>query len=532
MEEEKWEETVKEEELKDNVPVAVKVGKRTVLLIRSGDDIYAIGGKCSHYGASLKDGVLIDHVLTCPLHNARFDITDGRVKSPPAADDLTRYMVKVEKGIIYVKKAEAKKAPEKKGKVQKKGDNIFIIIGAGAAGNTAALTLRHEGFTGRIILLTEEGELPYDRPNLSKDFLTGEVKREWMWLKSGEHYRDMEIEVLRNYKVTNVDVKEKKVTFAHETQMRYDKLLIASGGIPKTPGIPGTDFPGFYLLRSFSDAEGILAALGQAEQVVIIGAGFIGLETASSLRKRDLEVHVVAPQLVPMAHIFGLKIGKRLKNLHEKNGVHFHLGITPEEIIQDGKTAKVLLSDQSSITAHIIIAGIGIVPAVGFIESAGLIEDGAIPVNEFLQTENKDVFAAGDVAIVPDSITGEKRRIEHWVEALRQGQHVARSMMGRRLDYTEIPFFWTRQYETSVQYVGHSKSPDTILFRGSEEGDSFVSGYYEQGRLKAAAGIQREKDIILLSEILKGGINISPAQFKDESIDLKEILMKSKSQSS
>ncbi|KPJ82698.1 MAG: hypothetical protein AMS17_18870 [Spirochaetes bacterium DG_61] len=298
MEEEKWEEAIKEDELKENVPISVKIGKKTVLLVRSDNRIHAIAGKCPHYGALLQNGLLLDHVLTCPWHNARFDITSGKMKSPPAADDLALYEVKVEDGIVYVRKAAGVAPSEKdedREKHARKGERIFLIVGAGAAGSSAAVTLRKEGFDGRVIMLTEEGEFPYDRPNLSKDYLTGEVKREWMILKPEEFYRDLEIEVLRNYKVIGVDVNERKITFAHETQMKYDRLLVATGGIPRTPPISGTEFDGFFLLRSFADAEDILSRLDRTKRVVIIGAGFIGLESASALRKRDIEVHLVAP---------------------------------------------------------------------------------------------------------------------------------------------------------------------------------------------------------------------------------------------
>ena len=530
MGEEKWEEAMKEEELKENVPVSVKIGKRTVLLIRTNGRIYAIGGKCSHYGAPLNNGILLDHVLTCPWHNARFDITSGAVKSPPAADDLAQYEVKVENGMIMVRKVafDMTQAASDKGKNAQKKEKICIIVGAGAAGSSAASTMRKEGFDGRIILLTEEEEFPYDRPNLSKDFLTGEVKREWMSLKPESFYSDMEIEILRNYKVIGIEVKEKKLTFAHETQMRYDKLLVATGGIPRTPSLPGTDYEGFFLLRSFADAESILSFLERSECAVIIGGGFIGLEAASALKKRGLEVHLVAPERVPMGRIFGATIGSRIRTEHEKNGVQLHLGTTPKEILKNGRRAKVVLSDQNRIDADIIIAGIGVVPAVGFLENSGLVQDGAIPVNGFLQSGNEDLFAAGDVATVPDSITGEKRRIEHWVEALRQGQHAARSMMGRKSDYSEVPFFWTHQYDLNVRYVGYSNSPDQVMERGDVEGDNFVCGFYEKGRLKAAAGIGRDGEIILLGEVLKAGINITQERFVDEGTDLRAVLMKSR----
>jgi NADPH-dependent 2,4-dienoyl-CoA reductase/sulfur reductase-like enzyme/nitrite reductase/ring-hydroxylating ferredoxin subunit len=532
LEEPTWEEAIREEKLQIDVPVAVKIGKKTVLLLRTKDGIHAIGGKCPHYGAPLAEGVVLDHVLTCPWHNARFEVASGEVKSPPAPDDLTLYSVKVENGVVYVKKTEPESTQEKRkqsaggGKGRK--EEVFVIIGAGAAGSTAATTLRREGFGGRIILLTEEEELPYDRPNLSKDYLAGELKREWMPLRPAAFYGEMEIEILRNYKVVGVELDQKKVTLAHETQMRYDRVLVATGGIPRTPSIPGTDYEAFFLLRSFADADNILSYLGRAQRAVIIGSGFIGLETAASLTRRGLRVDLVSPEHVPMARVFGTHIGNRIRAEHEKNGVRFHLGVAVEEIVKKGPSARVLLSDQKSIETDLIIAGIGVVPAVGFLQSSGLVESGAIPVNGFLQSKNEDLFAAGDVAIVPDSITGELRRIEHWVEALRQGQHAARSMMGRKSDYSEVPFFWTHQFDMEIRYTGYAKNPDRIVRRGEKDSDSFTIGFYESGRLKAAAGIGRDREMILLGEILKAGINVQPNRFADSGTDFREVLLKSR----
>jgi NADPH-dependent 2,4-dienoyl-CoA reductase/sulfur reductase-like enzyme/nitrite reductase/ring-hydroxylating ferredoxin subunit len=533
MKNESWEEAVKEDELKMNVPYSAKVGKKTVVLVRASDGIHALGGKCPHHGAPLSEGVLLEHILTCPWHNARFDIISGKMDSPPALSDVAHYEVKVEKGMVYVRKALVEASVQISQDEQNivgrstsgKRDTI-VIVGGGAAGNTAAITLKREGFPGRIILLTAEAELPYDRPNLSKDFLTGEAKREWIPLETEEFYQQLGIEIFLNHKVVDIDIREKTLTFAHESRLSYDKLLVATGGIPRSPAITGVDVPGFYLLRSFYDAEMILAALDNVEHVAVIGASFIGLEVAASLRTRNLDVHVIAPELVPMERIFGARVGNYIKKLCEDGGVHMHLGVTPEEIFGDGKIREVLLSDESKVPAEIVIAGIGVVPAVTFLEETGLVRNGAVTVNGRLQTDNEDIFAAGDIAVVPDPFTGSGRRIEHWVEAERQGQHAARTMMGLESDYRQVPFFWTKMFDTVIQYVGYSHTPEKIVYRGKVEEGNFLSGYYEKGKLKAVAGVGRPKDIIISSEIIKSGYNVSSQYFQDEGKDLRELFLK------
>ena len=524
--EEKWEEAVKEEELREGVPVAVKLEKKNVLLVKTGGTVHACGGKCTHYGVPLKDGVLLGHVLTCPGHNARFDVSTGKAEAPPALENLAHYETKVERGKVFIRKAGkgASSAREPSTKVSAKKKETYIIVGAGAAGNAAALTLRRNGYEGRLIMVTAESELPYDRPNLSKDFLTGEVKREWMSLGPPELYKNLQIEVWTGHKAINLDARNKTVSFAHESQIGFDKALLATGGIPRSPGIPGTESPGFFLLRSLSDAEAILKNLEGAGEAVVIGSSFIGLEVAASLRTRNVAVHVVSPDAVPLARVFGGKIGARIRGIHEKQGVVFQLGVSVDEIAANGKRKIVKLSNGKSIPADIVIAGIGVVPAVTYLLDSGLVESGAVPVKGTLETKAEGIFAAGDIAIVPDPLSGKTRRIEHWVEAERQGRHAALAMLGAKEPYAEVPFFWTKQYDTALKYVGHAKSFDRVVYRGKVEEDDFIAGYYEKEKIQAAAGCGRSTDIILIGELLKAGKGPSAAQLEDGGVALHDLL--------
>jgi len=516
-----WEKVVEEKELEEGVPRSFTIGKRHILLIRIDERIYASGARCPHYGAPLDRGILMGETLICPRHTAAFNVTNGRMILPPALDDLKRYLVKIEDHVVYVKRADAQQEPVDV-KVEK---GTFVIIGSGAAGSAAALTLRKEGFDGRVIIVTEDADLPYDRTVLSKEFLSGDMDQNDIFLKNERVYRDLRIEIFSDYKVMDVDTNRKMLLFVNSQTMHYDKLLIATGGIPRTPNIYGVELPNFFLLRSWKDASAIVSAIKSTGRVVIIGAGFIGLETAASLRSKNLEVHVIDPEDPPLKRVFGEEIGSMIKKLHEENGVIFHLGVTPEEILGESNIREVLLSNESRVQADIVIAGIGIVPAVYFLEGTGLAENNAVPVDGRLKTKNDDVYAAGDVALVPDLITGKKRRTEHWAEAQRQGQHAARSMLGFRGEYEELPFFWTEQYGKVIQYIGHSERFDHVVLKGDLDGD-FIAGYFKGRSLEAAAGIGHIEELVVIGEILKRGTRISPAKFRDEKIDLKELLKK------
>lgn len=507
----KWKEALRADQLSDGVPLETKVGKKNVLLIRSGDKIHAVGARCPHYGASLERGTFRNNILTCPCHHSQFDITSGKTLSPPAFTNLSLFETKEQQGIVYVR--EVKHEKEKTAPSTKK--KLFVIVGSGAAGFTAALTLRDNGFDGRILILTEDADLPYDRPILSKEFLSGTADAEWIPLKPEQFYKDRQIELLRNYKVVSLNTRQKKISLAHETELPYDKLLIATGGIPKTPPIPGTDSARFFLLRTWSDARLLASALEDSERVVIIGSGFIGLEAAAACAQRGREVHVISSSKTPMMNLIGENLGFRLQKLHEKHGVRFYLGKAPEEIISEGKEQKVVLSSEEHVSGDVVIAGVGIIPSVGFLSGTGLLDEGAVSVDRHFQTDDESVYAAGDVALVPDPVTGKHRRIEHWVEACRQGKYAALAMLDRQQKYEEVPFFWTSQYDLEIQYTGWVHRRGKIIFRGGEDQSDFLAGFYERGKLRAAAGVQRNKEIILLSEVIRSGGSVSPSAFAD-----------------
>jgi len=511
-----WTNVLADSELKEGVPSVVEVEETKVLLVRAEGKIYACGNECSHYHAPLSDGLVVGHVVTCPWHNARFDIRDGGLVAPPGLNGIPSYETKVEGGQVWIRQVGKGTIPMPEGE----DDRTFLIVGAGAAGNSAAETLRREGFAGRIVMVTGESYGPYDRTMLSKDLLSGEAPAKWLPLRGQKFYERLNIEVMTDKLVTEVDPSSRRVTFADGNTMKADRILLAPGGSPRTLNLPGADKPGCFRLRSRKDAEAILAALEQAKTVVIVGASFIGLEVACSLRTRKIDVHVVAPEAVPLAAVFGEQIGRRIKKTHEENGVTFHLGQTVKEFAGQDRIGEVLLADGSRLKADCVIVGVGIRPAVEFLESSGLVKEGAVPVNGRLETAAEGVFAAGDIALVPDGRSGELRRVEHWVEAGRQGMHAARCMLGSEDSYREVPFFWSKQYGSSLRYIGYAPKFDQVVFRGDVSDKTFLAGIYVGGTLRAAAGVGRARELIRLGQLLEAGKSVNPDQLKEPGFDL------------
>ncbi len=463
MSEIRWKRVARKEGLKDGLAISVTVDETDIFLVRLGESVYAIEGECTHYGAPLCDGLLKGKEVICPWHNARFDITTGRLKAAPALDDLRRFPLKVEDGEIYLGPPES---PSLYKPVIFPGSDspTFVIVGAGAAGNAAAETLRREGFSGRILLITAENRMPYDRPTLSKGFLSGEALPEWLPLRSEGFYEELSIELLTGRRVERLRLDERRIIFSGGEEMGFDKALLATGGIPRRIPIPGGNLQNVFVLRSMADAEAIREAAEKAERAIVLGASFMGMEVAASFRERGLKVELVAPEEIPMRRVFGDHIGRWFQRMHEKQGVQFHLGVTPGKIEKMTRGLYVHLSDGSILEADLVVAGLGVDLAVGYLEDTDLFHNGSILVDGHLQTKIRGIFAAGDIAAFPDHRTGRIQRIEHWVVAETQGQHAARAMLGSEAHYDEIPFFWTRQYSQSIKYIGYAESFDRIAF--------------------------------------------------------------------
>ena len=464
-------------------------GDEPVLLVRRNGELFAIGAFCTHYGGPLADGLLVDNTIRCPWHHACFSLRTGDVLQAPARDPLPHWRVEEALGIAYVReRLEDAAAPPLT--AAKEMPASVVIVGGGAAGNAAAEALRREGYAGRITMLSADQDLPCDRPNLSKSYLAGTAPEDWIPLRTAEFYAEHAIDLYLNVRVTAIDVEARQVVSADGGRHSYDALLLATGAHPVRLDIPGANLGHVHYLRSVADSRDLVAAALTAKRAIIIGSSFIGLEVAASLRARDIEVHVVGREAIPMEPVLGPKVGAFIRAVHEGHGVTFHLGTAATAIDEEGVT----LANGERLDADLVVIGIGVRPETGLAEEAGLAMDRGVTVDEYLETSAPGVFAAGDIARWPDPFAGEAIRVEHFVVAERQGETAARNIMGRRERFEAIPFFWTEQYDLSIAYVGHGAGWDEIEILGDLEKRDCSIIYWRGGRKLAVALIHRDLD--------------------------------------
>jgi len=465
------------------------VGEEDVLLVQAGSEVFAIEPLCSHYHGPLAEGLVVGDTIRCPWHHACFALRSGEATRPPALNALAVWDVTRDRdSIIVARKREAAK-PSTAHRSAPSPDK-FVIIGGGAAGFAAAETLRREGFAGAITMLSSDGAMPVDRPNLSKDYLAGNAPEDWLPLRGEDYYQDAGIDLRLNTNVSAIDPKTRSVTLGNGDKLPFDRLLLATGAEPVKLQISGADQPHVHTLRSVADSRAIIKAAGSARRALVIGASFIGLEVAASLRARELEVHVVAPEERPMQKLLGPDMGDFVRALHEENGVIFHLKDTVEKL--DGTRAT--LKSGSVIEADLVVVGIGVKPRLALAEQAGLAADRGVSVSEYLETSIAGIFAAGDIARWPDPHSRQTIRVEHWVVAERQGQTAARNMLGKRERFDAVPFFWSQHYDVPINYVGHAESFDDIAIDGSIKDRDCLLKYRKDGWVLAVASIYRDLD--------------------------------------
>src|SRR6266852_3261819 len=412
-------------DLGDGSMISGQADGEELVLARRGEEVFAIGAHCTHYGGPLAEGLIVGDTVRCPWHHACFSLRTGEALRAPALNPVDCWNVEQRGDKVCV---TGKAGPASRPRVSRVHPEKVIIVGAGAAGNAAAEMLRREGFAGSITLIGADPSVPYDRPNLSKDYLAGTAPEDWISLRSREFYAQQQIDLVLGTRVQAIDPKRKQVVLENGATRPYDSLLLATGANPVRLKIPGSELPHVHTLRTLADSQAIIARAKEGSHAVVIGASFIGLEVAASLRARNVSVHVVAPETVPMERVLGRELGELIRQLHEQHGVMFHLGQTALAIDE----AKVTLADGNRIEADLVVAGIGVRPAIELAEQAGLAIDSGVLVDELLQTSAPDVFAAGDIARWPDPHSGERIRVEHWVVAERQGQTAARNMLGFR----------------------------------------------------------------------------------------------------
>jgi len=471
----------------DGAMQAGHVGGDAVLLARRGNEFFAIGGTCSHYHAPLADGLMVGDTVRCPWHHACFSLRTGEALHAPAIDPVACWSTETRDGKVFVRGKVVSK-PTPRAPVGRDSPRRIVIVGGGAAGFAAAEMLRRQGFPGEIVMLSEDDAAPVDRPNLSKDYLAGSAPEDWVPLRGEDFYKEQRIDLRLKTAVSAVDIESRKVMLADGSSVDYDRLLLATGAEPIRLQLPGMELPHVFTLRSLADCRGIIAKAAHAKRVVVMGASFIGLEVAAALRTRGLDVHVVAPEKIPMERVLGVEMGKFVRQLHEEHGIVFHL--------EDSATAidarQVKLKSGAAIDADLVVAGVGVRPRLALAEKAGLAIDRGVAVNEYLETSAPGVFAAGDIARWPDPHSGAAIRVEHWVVAQRQGQVAALNMLGAKLKFDAIPFFWSQHYDVPINYVGHAEGWDAIEIDGDIAARDCLLRYVKGGKTLATASIYRD----------------------------------------
>ncbi|MET4255825.1 NADPH-dependent 2,4-dienoyl-CoA reductase/sulfur reductase-like enzyme/nitrite reductase/ring-hydroxylating ferredoxin subunit [Bradyrhizobium sp. S3.12.5] len=465
------------------------VGEEDVLLVHAAGDVFAIEPECGHWHGPLAEGLVVGDTIRCPWHHACFSLRTGEATRAPALNTLTVWEVTRDQDRIMVQRKRDMPKPSASHRTAPTPEK-FVIVGGGGAGFAAAEMLRREGFAGSITMLSSDGAMPADRPNLSKDYLAGNAPEEYLPLRPEDYYGDASIDLRLNTNVSAIDPKTRSVTLGNGDKLPFDRLLLATGAEPVKLQIPGADQPHVHTLRSVADSRAVIKAAGSAKRVLVIGASFIGLEVAASLRARKLEVHVVAPEERPMQKVLGPEMGDFIRKIHEENGGSFHLKDTVEKI--DGTRAT--LKSGAVIEADLVVVGIGVKPRLALAEHAGLAADRGVSVSEYLETSVAGIFAAGDIARWPDPHSRQTIRVEHWVVAERQGQTAARNMMGKRERFDAVPFFWSQHFDVVINYLGHADSYDHIEIDGSISKRDCMLRYIKAGRVLAVASINRDLD--------------------------------------
>jgi len=477
------------------------VGGEAVLLVRQGVELFAVGATCTHYGGPLAEGLVVHDAkdgptVRCPWHHACFSLRTGVALRAPALNPVACWTVEERDGASFVVgRHDGAAAVERPRAVTSGGaapPASVVIVGAGAAGNSAAEELRRQGYGGPVILIDPDEAAPYDRPNLSKDYLAGTAPEEWIPLHPRSFYDELGIELLRGRRAAAIEPSARRLALDNGSVLDYGALVLATGAEPvRLPLETDGGLPVHYL-RTLADSRAIIAGAteGGARRAVVIGASFLGLEVAASLRARGLDVSVVAPEARPLERVLGAELGDFVRRLHEEHGVAFCLGQTPAAVGAD----VVTLTDGERLPADLVVAAVGVRPNVGLAERAGLAIDRGVAVDEYLQTSAPGIYAAGDVARWPDPRSGERVRVEHWVVAQRMGQAAARNILGAAEPFADVPFFWSQHYDVPISYVGHAERWDSVDVDGSIDGRDCAVTYRMGGRALAVATIFRDRE--------------------------------------
>jgi NADPH-dependent 2,4-dienoyl-CoA reductase/sulfur reductase-like enzyme/nitrite reductase/ring-hydroxylating ferredoxin subunit len=471
-------------ELRDGGMISGQAGGEELVLARRGDQFFAIAAHCTHYGGPLAEGLIVGDTVRCPWHHACFSLRNGEALRAPALDPVPCWRVERLGDKIFVREKVLPPAPKR----GTEGPSSVVIVGGGAAGLAAADMLRREGYDDPLTIVSADDSPPVDRPNLSKDYLAGTAQEEWIPLRPSHYYRDRRIDLLLHSRVASLDTKRRRIVLESGKVLEFGALLLATGADPVRLPIEGATDSQLHYLRTLADSKAILARAASAKRVVVVGASFIGLEVAASLRARGVVVDIVAPGNQPLERIMGAEVGVFIRKLHEAHGVTFHLG----ERVSRVNNRTVTLTGGTALDADFLVLGVGVRPSLALAEQAGLAIDQGIEVNEYLETSVAGIYAAGDAARWPDPHTGERIRVEHWVVAERQGQVAARNILGRREKFDAVPFFWSQHYDVAINYVGHAEKWETVEIDGSLEARDCTVVYKKGDRTLATVTISRD----------------------------------------
>jgi NADPH-dependent 2,4-dienoyl-CoA reductase/sulfur reductase-like enzyme/nitrite reductase/ring-hydroxylating ferredoxin subunit len=474
----------------------------SILIVNSDGAFTALYGKCSHYNLPLKDAALCEHRLRCPFHHACFDVRNGSQLEMPGLGGLQQFDLEVEEGDIYVELPEQWNVHPRPEAAENDGKETHLIVGGGVAAVNAIYGMRSAGCKAKVILITAEEELPYDRTALSKAYLQGGKPAEKLPLLPEDWYRSMKVDCWLNTLVRQIDAVNKKLHLEDGRELDFDGLLLATGASPRSLSLPGSELGNIFSVRQLEASKALREAAQPAKQAVVIGAGFIGLELAMSLGKLGCQVTVVAPEAVPFAKQWGERIGRYVQSLHEAAGVTFQLGQRVAGFGgESGKVANVKLENGVEITADIAVVGIGVVPNTDLITGVSRMEDGGLRANEYLEIA-PDIYAAGDLVNYPDVQAG-RVRIEHWKVAGQQGRiagHNLASTTKEPVAYRALPFFWSNQQGKNFRYAGHAEQWDEIEYDGRPEDGAFIARYLKNGELMAVLGLGRDAELAAIAE--------------------------------
>ncbi|CAH0713865.1 unnamed protein product, partial [Brenthis ino] len=513
-------------DLKENEMKVFEIGEEgKVLVVKQKGEFSAVGTKCTHYGAPLVSGALGDGRVRCPWHGACFNLKTGDIEDFPGFDSLPCYQVTVtKKGEVKVRAKisdlKSNKRTKDMGMVSSCGDSAVVVVGGGPSGATCAETLRSEGFKGRITLIAKETYLPYDRIKVSKIGTVTDIEK--LQVRSLQYYKEANIDILKGIEVTKVNTENKSIELSNGSKMSFNALYLATGSKPRIPDIPGIDLKNIFTVRNFDDSVNILSTLGSEKDknVVVLGLSFIGLESASSCVSKAKSMTVVGKDTAPLGQIFGKEIGQSLQKLFEDNGVAFHFETTITKCNGDNGVIKsVELTNGITLPADMLILGVGTTFYTEFLKDSGisLTPNGAVNVNDKLETNVKNIYAGGDIAFAPVfALDNAQMNIGHVGLAQYHGQVAAKNILNKDTPLRTVPYFWMMVFGKSIRYAGCGK-PASFQIEGDVSALKFVIFFFnEADKVISVASCMRDPVVSQFAELLYQGKALYRKDLKDD----------------